>query len=135
MIMADREGALATVIRLRDLGIRVAVDDFGTGYSSLAHLRRLPIDELKIDRSFVTPMLEQSNDLIIVRSTINLGHDLGLKIIAEGVEDELTLDRLGMLGCDLAQGYHLSRPMPADSFLAWHQLFEPITKLSTIAAV
>ncbi|HEX3832555.1 MAG TPA: EAL domain-containing protein, partial [Solirubrobacteraceae bacterium] len=87
MIMTDPERALATVSRLSDLGVRLSVDDFGTGYSSLANLRRLPIDELKIDRSFVSPMLQDESDLIIVRSTINLGHDLGLRIIAEGVED------------------------------------------------
>src|SRR5436305_1626781 len=89
------------------------------GYSSLANLRRLPINELKIDRSFISPLLNDESDLIIVRSTINLGHDLGLTVIAEGVEDELTLKRLEMLGCDLAQGYHLSRPLPADAFGDW----------------
>jgi diguanylate cyclase (GGDEF)-like protein len=119
MIMSDPERSLATVTRLSDLGARMSVDDFGTGYSSLANLRRMPIDELKIDRSFVSPMLRDESDLIIVRSTINLGHDLGLRIIAEGVEDGATLERLALLGCDLAQGYHLSRPMPADAFNAW----------------
>jgi diguanylate cyclase (GGDEF)-like protein len=119
MIMTDPERALATVSRLSDLGIRLSVDDFGTGYSSLANLRRLPIDELKIDRSFVSPMLQDESDLIIVRSTINLGHDLGLRIIAEGVEDAPTLERLASLGCDSAQGYHLSRPMSANAFSAW----------------
>jgi EAL domain-containing protein (putative c-di-GMP-specific phosphodiesterase class I) len=101
------------------LGIRLSVDDFETGYSSLANLRRMPIDELKIDRSFVSPMLTDESDLIIVRSTINLGHDLGLKIIAEGVEDRDTLDHLALLGCDLAQGYHLSRPLAPPAFDRW----------------
>jgi diguanylate cyclase (GGDEF)-like protein len=119
MIMSDPQRALATVSRLSDLGIRLSVDDFGTGYSSLANLRRLPIDELKIDRSFVSPMLQDESDLIIVRSTINLGHDLGLRIIAEGVEDRQTLDHLAELGCDLAQGFHLSRPMAAHAFNRW----------------
>jgi diguanylate cyclase (GGDEF)-like protein len=119
MIMSDPERALATVGRLSELGVRLSVDDFGTGYSSLANLRRMPITDLKIDRSFVSPMLRDESDLIIVRSTINLGHDLGLKIIAEGVEDSATLHRLAALGCDLAQGYHVSRPMPADTFSAW----------------
>ena len=119
MLMSDPERALATVTRLSALGVRLSVDDFGTGYSSLANLRRLPIDELKIDRSFVTPMLSDESDLIIVRSTINLGHDLGLKIIAEGVEDEGTLARLGLLGCDLAQGFHVSRPLAAEAFADW----------------
>ncbi len=119
MIMTDPERALATVSRLSDLGVRLSVDDFGTGYSSLANLRRLPIDELKIDRSFVSPMLQDESDLIIVRSTINLGHDLGLRIIAEGVEDAPTLERLATLGCDSAQGYHLSRPMSGGAFSTW----------------
>jgi diguanylate cyclase (GGDEF)-like protein len=119
MIMSDPERALAIVTLLSDLGVRLSVDDFGTGYSSLANLRRLPIDELKIDRSFVTPMLNDESDLIIVRSTINLGHDLGLRIIAEGVEDEPTLARLALLGCDLAQGFHVSRPMPPQAFDDW----------------
>ena len=99
--------------------MRFSVDDFGTGYSSLAYLSRLPIDELKIDRSFVSPMLTDSSDLIIVRSTINLAHDLGLTIVAEGVEDEPTLHWLGQLGCDRVQGYHLGRPMPAVEFADW----------------
>jgi diguanylate cyclase (GGDEF)-like protein len=119
MIMSDPERALAIVGRLSELGVRLSVDDFGTGYSSLANLKRLPIDELKIDRSFVSPMMQDESDLIIVRSTINLGHDLGLTVIAEGVEDELTLKRLATLGCDLAQGYHLSRPLAPDAFTTW----------------
>src|SRR5579875_526335 len=119
MIMTDPERALATVGRLSELGVRLSVDDFGTGYSSLSNLRRLPINDLKIDRSFVSPMLEDESDLIIVRSTINLGHDLGLRIIAEGVEDSATLEHLATLGCDLAQGYHLSRPLAADAFGRW----------------
>ncbi len=119
MIMSDPERALVIVGRLSELGVRLSVDDFGTGYSSLANLKRLPIDELKIDRSFVSPMMQDESDLIIVRSTINLGHDLGLTVIAEGVEDELTLKRLATLGCDLAQGYHLSRPLAPEAFAAW----------------
>ncbi len=119
MIMSDPDRALATVSQLSALGVRLSVDDFGTGYSSLANLRKMPIDELKIDRSFVSPMLRDESDLIIVRSTINLGHDLGLRIIAEGVEDAATLQRLAGLGCDLAQGYHISRPMPGQAFRQW----------------
>jgi len=119
MIMSDPDRAIAILTRLSDLGVRLSVDDFGTGYSSLANLKRLPISELKIDRSFVTPMLQDESDLIIVRSTINLGHDLGLEVIGEGVEDEPTLLRLASLGCDLAQGYHISRPLSADAFADW----------------
>ncbi len=119
MLMSDPERVMATLGRLNALGVRLSVDDFGTGYSSLANLRQMQFDELKIDRSFVSPMLRDESDLIIVRSTINLGHDLGLRVIAEGVEDEETLERLARLGCDLAQGYHLSRPMPPEQFVRW----------------
>jgi diguanylate cyclase (GGDEF)-like protein len=119
MIMSDPDRAIAILARLSDLGVRLSVDDFGTGYSSLANLKALPISELKIDRSFVTPMLQDESDLIIVRSTINLGHDLGLTVIAEGVEDEWTLERLAEFRCDLAQGYHISRPLPALQFHDW----------------
>jgi diguanylate cyclase (GGDEF)-like protein len=133
MIMSDLERVVATVTRLSALGVRISVDDFGTGYSSLANLRRLPIDELKIDRSFVSPMLDDDSDLIIVRSTINLGHDLGLRIIAEGVEDEPTLERLALLGCDLAQGFHLSRPLAPGAFEDW--ISEPSVQLDAAVAV
>jgi len=119
MLMSDPDRSLTTLTRLSKLGVGLSVDDYGTGYSSLANLRRLPIDELKIDRSFVSPMLSDESDLIIVRSTINLGHDLGLTVVAEGVEDEATLHRLEGLGCDLAQGYHFSKPLPAEAFNKW----------------
>jgi diguanylate cyclase (GGDEF)-like protein len=119
MIMSDPDRSVATLISLSGLGIRLSIDDFGTGYSSLGHLSRMPVNELKIDRSFVTPMLQDESNLIIVRSTINLGHDLGLEVVAEGVEDEPTLERLAELGCDRVQGYHISRPLPADAFTRW----------------
>jgi diguanylate cyclase (GGDEF)-like protein len=119
MLMSDPDRALSTVTRLSALGVGVSVDDFGTGYSSLAYLRRFPIDELKLDRSYVSAMLSDESDLVIVRSTINLGHELGLRVIAEGVEDEPTLALLADLGCDLAQGYHFSRPVPAGAFKEW----------------
>ena len=119
MIMADPDRSLQTVLALSALGVHVSIDDFGTGYSSLSMLKRLPVDELKIDRSFVSPMMHDESDMIIVRSTINLGHDLGMKVIGEGVEDQGTLDRLAALGCDLIQGYHVSRPLPADAFTEW----------------
>jgi EAL domain-containing protein (putative c-di-GMP-specific phosphodiesterase class I) len=104
--------------------VGLAVDDFGTGHSSLANLRVLPVDELKIDRSFVTPMLKDKSDMVIVRSTIALGHALGLKVIAEGVEDKETLEVLALVGCDRAQGHHLSKPVPASEFVAWIPAFE-----------
>jgi diguanylate cyclase len=119
MIMADPERAIANILRMSSLGMRLSVDDFGTGYFSLANLRRLPIDDLKIDSSFVSPMLHSESDLIIVRSTINLGYDLGLRITAEGVEDAPTLERLALLGCDLAQGFHIGAPMDATAFEVW----------------
>jgi diguanylate cyclase (GGDEF)-like protein len=119
MIMADPDRSLETVMALSALGVHISIDDFGTGYSSLSMLKRLPVDELKIDRSFVSPMMHDESDLIIVRSTIHLGHDLGMKVIAEGVEDEGTLEQLASLGCDLIQGYFISRPLPADAFTEW----------------
>jgi diguanylate cyclase (GGDEF)-like protein/PAS domain S-box-containing protein len=113
-LMADPERALATVARLSAMGVRIAIDDFGTGYSSLAYLKKLPVDELKIDRSFVSDMRGDASDRAIVRSTIDLAHNLGLRVVAEGVEDAETWQLLSELGCDEAQGYHLGRPSPAD---------------------
>jgi EAL domain-containing protein (putative c-di-GMP-specific phosphodiesterase class I) len=106
---------------LHDLGIRLSIDDFGTGYSSLAYLKTLPVDELKIDAGFVLHMLDNDNDAVLVRTIINLGHDLGLEVVAEGVENQGIVDLLVMLGCDLAQGFYLARPRPAPEFLAWWQ--------------
>jgi diguanylate cyclase (GGDEF)-like protein len=113
-LMADSARALQVITGLRSMGIRIAIDDFGTGYSSLAYLKRLPVDELKIDRSFVRDLATDDDDLAIVRSTIRLGHDLGLSIVAEGIEDSGTWDLLKRLGCDVAQGYFIGRPMPAE---------------------
>ncbi|MGC9457408.1 MAG: bifunctional diguanylate cyclase/phosphodiesterase [Halothiobacillaceae bacterium] len=112
VLMQDPDTAAQILRELADEGIRVAIDDFGTGYSSMAYLRDLPIDALKIDRTFVGDMLENEQDEVIVRSTIALGHNLGLKVVAEGVENAGTLDRLRNMGCDLAQGYHIGRPAP-----------------------
>ncbi len=114
-LMDDPVKALEVIGQIRALGIRTSIDDFGTGYSSLAYLKHLPIDELKIDRSFVASMVSDTSDLAIVRSTIDLSHNLGLSVVAEGVEDQATLDALIDLGCDRAQGYHISRPVPAVS--------------------
>src|SRR5437763_1136910 len=108
-----------TALRLSATGGRLASDDFGTGYSPLAHLKRLPVSELKIDRSFVRDMASNDEDATIVRSTIGMAHDLGLSVVAEGVETESTLWLLKKLGCDVAQGYHISRPLPANEFAAW----------------
>jgi diguanylate cyclase (GGDEF)-like protein len=113
-LMADPARALQTVIGLRALGLRIAIDDFGTGYSSLAYLKRLPVDELKIDRSFVRDLSADADDRAIVHSIVGLGHDLGLNVIAEGIEDAETLTLLRELGCDVAQGYYTGRPAPAE---------------------
>ena len=117
-LLADPLRAADVVRRLSALGVRIAIDDFGTGYSSLAYLKRLPVDELKIDRSFVRDLATDDDDLAIVRSTISLGHDLGLTIVAEGIEDAGTSDLLRRLGCDIAQGFFIGRPMSAAALVA-----------------
>jgi EAL domain-containing protein (putative c-di-GMP-specific phosphodiesterase class I) len=99
--------------------VRLSIDDFGTGCSSLAYLRSLPMSELKIDRSFVMNMDTDENDAVIVRSTIDLGRNLGLDVVAEGVESAEILEILAGLGCDLVQGFFLSRPVPADDLVPW----------------
>jgi EAL domain-containing protein (putative c-di-GMP-specific phosphodiesterase class I) len=101
------------------MGIRLSIDDFGTGYSSLAYLRQLPVSEIKIDRSFVLNMGSSEDDEVIVRSTVDLGRNLGLEVVAEGVETAETWARLLDLGCELAQGYFLARPMAGDAFAEW----------------
>ncbi|MBI3810613.1 MAG: EAL domain-containing protein [Nitrospirae bacterium] len=118
-IMADPARALESITRLRALGIRFSIDDFGIGYSSLAYLKKLPVDSIKIDKSFVINMAKNQNDTVIVRSTIDLAHNLGLKVIAEGVENQDIWDRLSALGCDEAQGYYMGRPMPAEDLTRW----------------
>jgi diguanylate cyclase (GGDEF)-like protein len=118
-IMSDPDYAMETISRLSRMGIRFSIDDFGTGYSSLSYLKKLPIHELKIDKSFVMDMLENENDAVIVRATIELAHNLGLKVVAEGVENEETHKALRNLGCDVVQGYYLSRPLSAKDFDAW----------------
>ncbi|MBD8491699.1 EAL domain-containing protein [Pseudomonas syringae] len=118
-IMSEPEHALRVLNRLRECGISLSVDDFGTGYSSLAHLKRLPVQELKIDQSFVRNLDETSEDAVIVRSTIEMSHNLGLKVVAEGVEYEHSLRLLERWHCDTAQGYLISRPLSAQAFEAW----------------
>lgn len=117
--MLDPERALKILERLHSMGVRLSIDDFGTGYSSLVYLKRLPVTQIKIDRSFVIDMISDENDAIIVRSTIDLGHNLGCHVVAEGVETLEILERLKALGCDFAQGYYLSRPVPAEELTAW----------------
>ena len=116
-----------TLEELRRIGIRIAIDDFGTGYSSMLHLKELPVSELKIDKSFVMHMIENENDAVIVRSMIDLSHNLGLKVVAEGIEDKNTLEILQILGCDSGQGYYFSRPVKESDLL--NQLSTVVTKV------
>ena len=118
-VMADPRRAMAILERLRALGVKLSLDDFGTGHSSLAYLKRLPLDEVKIDRSFVMGMTEDDNDAAIVRTTIDLARNLGLDVVAEGVETETILRNLSDLSCDIAQGFYLSRPLPAAELDGW----------------
>ena len=120
-IMDDPQRAEAMLNRLSEQGFKLSIDDFGTGYSSLAYLKRLPVHELKIDKSFVMGMETGEDDAMIVRSTIDLAHNLGLTVVAEGVETAAILERLRTLACDEAQGYHIARPLPVDDFLAWQE--------------
>jgi diguanylate cyclase (GGDEF)-like protein len=116
-ILADPFRVRQVLNRLNELGVRLAIDDFGTGYSSLAYLKRLPVQRIKIDRSFVKDMCEDASDATIVRSTIELGRNLGLEVVGEGVESKEAWDALRALGCTLAQGYFIGKPMPADEFV------------------
>jgi diguanylate cyclase (GGDEF)-like protein len=118
-VLDDPAHAIKNLERLHALGCRLAIDDYGTGYSSLAYLRRLPVHELKIDKSFVVGMASDASDALIVRSTIELAHNLGLSVVAEGVENDATLDRLRAMGCDMVQGYLLSSAMGAAETAVW----------------
>ena len=118
-IMSSTTQVLEVLNRLSARGIRISIDDFGTGYSSLMYLKRLPVDEIKIDRSFVTHMTVDDNDTVIVRSTIDLAHNMGLKVVAEGVEDRATYQLLERLHCDSMQGFYVSEPMSADDLVVW----------------
>jgi diguanylate cyclase (GGDEF)-like protein len=118
-LMEDPAGALETLERLKRLNVSLTIDDFGTGYSSLAYLRRLPVDAIKIDQSFVRAMTTDADSAMIVRSTIDLAHNLKLGVIAEGVEDQTTMDALAELGCDVAQGYAICRPLPVAELGVW----------------
>ena len=118
-LFVDAPRTRATIDDLHNVGLRLAIDDFGTGYSSLSYLRRLPVQELKVDQSFVGGMLADPHDEVIVRSTIDLGHNLGLSVVAEGVENVAMLERLARFGCDVAQGYGISTPMTADELIEW----------------
>jgi predicted signal transduction protein with EAL and GGDEF domain len=118
-IMADPAHAMEILGRLNAMGVQLAIDDFGTGYSSMAYLKSLPVHELKVDRSFVSQMTSSIRDAVIVRSTVDLGRNLGLRVVAEGVEDQATWQELNTLGCDAIQGYYISRPVSADELASW----------------
>lgn len=122
-VMSDPNRAIDVMTRLKALGISLSIDDFGTGYSSMAYLKQLPVDELKIDRSFVLDMVNQPNDRIIVRAVIDLAHNMGLSAVAEGVETRDAWNLLRSWKCDLAQGYLLARPLPETAFLEWLERF------------
>ncbi len=117
--MVDPERSLEILRRIHETGVGFSIDDFGTGYSSLSYLKQLPVSELKIDKSFVTDMLHNDSDLTIVNATIALGHNLGLKVVAEGVEDRKTFEKLREMQCDVVQGYIVSRPLTPDEFIVW----------------
>jgi EAL domain-containing protein (putative c-di-GMP-specific phosphodiesterase class I) len=121
-ISADPHRAMLVLAQLREMGVRLAIDDFGTGYSSLSYLTRLHPDEIKMDKSFVRHMRTDANSAVIVRSTIELAHALGLTTVAEGVEDQPTYDALAALGCDRMQGYHIAPPMPAAALHRWSSM-------------
>jgi EAL domain-containing protein (putative c-di-GMP-specific phosphodiesterase class I) len=120
-MMINPKKSLEILDEFHQLGFGVSIDDFGTGYSSLAYLKNLPADEIKIDKSFVMSMASDKKDESIVKAAVNLAHTLGLKIVAEGVEDEKTLDLLANMGCDYAQGYYMAKPMPQNDLIDWMQ--------------
>lgn len=119
VVMTDLETAMDTIVVLQNMGINVSIDDFGTGYSSLAYLRNLPIDKIKIDRSFINEMAENDSDLVIVKSMIKLSHGLGKRVLAEGVETQTQLDILRNLDCDAVQGYYISKPIPEEQLVKY----------------
>lgn len=123
-VMADRALARTALSAFRSLGVKISIDDFGTGFSSLSQLQQLPIDEIKVDQSFVSGMIDNPQDAVIVRSIIDLAHNLGLEVVAEGAEDEVQLAALRSLGADRAQGYVISRPLPAEDFIPWLERME-----------
>jgi EAL domain-containing protein (putative c-di-GMP-specific phosphodiesterase class I) len=131
-LMADPRRVLATLRQLDRLGVALSLDDFGTGYSSMLHLRRLPLSEVKIDRSFVIGMGSDDDDAAIVRSIIELARALGLRVVAEGVEDERTWRRLSALGCQVAQGWFFARPMPAAELTSWLGRYRPPPSLRVV---
>lgn len=123
-IMNDPESTLEIMERLHGMGYQFSIDNFGTGYSSLAYLRKMPVTEIKIARSFVMGIMDNENDAIIVKATINLAHNLGLQITAQGVESKEIIFRLKDYGCDMAQGYYLNKPLSVTDFTQWMSTYE-----------
>ncbi|MDQ6648803.1 MAG: EAL domain-containing protein [Actinomycetota bacterium] len=134
-VMSDPERAIEMLHELREIGTKLSLDDFGTGYSSLSYLRRLPVTEVKIDKSFVGGMTTNAEQAVIVNSVIQLGHNLSLDVVAEGVEDEATWVRLHEMGCTVIQGYYLARPMPIQEFPSWLEASAPTTALRSPRAL
>ena len=132
-VMGEPGRVLETMKRLRSAGIRFSIDDFGTGYSSLAYLQRLPVEEIKIDRSFVGQMSSEAGSAAIVRATIELGRNLGLEVVAEGVEDDRTWQALERMGCSTAQGYFIGRPMPVVELDGWMRSWSNRSAISKAA--
>ncbi len=120
-VIEDKESGFDSLSKLKDFGIKLSIDDFGTGYSSLSYFKKIPANELKIDKSFVLNMLTSSEDQQIVKIIVDIAHVFGLRLVAEGIEDQQTYDHLKELGCDYGQGYHISRPLPADEFYKFVQ--------------
>jgi EAL domain-containing protein (putative c-di-GMP-specific phosphodiesterase class I) len=118
-LMMDPANAEMAIQRLSAIGVRLAIDDFGTGYSGLSYLQKLPVNEIKIDKSFVSGLISERRSVAIVRSVIDLGRNLDLVVVAEGVEDQATWDSLASLGCDMGQGYHICRPLEPNALIQW----------------
>ena len=134
IILSDPERILGVLLELKAIGVRISLDDFGAGSSSLAYLKRLPLDELKIDKSFVFAMDASADDEIIVQSTTDLAQRLGMRVVAEGVETKAALERLRQARCDEAQGYLLHRPAPADEIIAWIEARTPVAPPPFVAS-
>jgi len=134
IVMSNPEQVGEILAELKKAGLRLSIDDFGTGYSSLSYLKRFPLDKLKIDASFVRDIVNDSADLAIVHAVVSLGHSLGLKVVAEGVEHEAELQILNGMGCDIAQGYYFCRPVPADQFEAWLANYVPVPQRNGLMA-
>ncbi|HSW51675.1 MAG TPA: EAL domain-containing protein, partial [Sulfuricaulis sp.] len=118
-MMVDPKTSMETLSRFHDLGVKLSIDDFGTGYSSLAYVKKMPVDELKIDKSFVMNMDKDKGDAMIVRTVIDMAHNFEITVTAEGVESQAILEQLAELGCDGAQGFHMARPMPVADLITW----------------